>query len=104
LILSAKHARNELIHIEYLTEEQLDRLGRRYSKVAATYQDSLRGSVEGAMPVGGVPDRSGGQSDLLQTIADHPSGCGLVGGDVLDTPAVGTDSASDISCGQVSVP
>ena len=38
LILSAKHARNELIDIEYLTEEQLDRLGRRYSKLAALHR------------------------------------------------------------------
>src|SRR5262249_22815378 len=38
LILSAKNARNELIDIEYLTEEQLDRLGRRYSKLAEIHR------------------------------------------------------------------
>jgi low affinity Fe/Cu permease len=51
LIFSAKHARNELIHIEHLTEDQLDRLGQRYSRLAAMHQDSLRRSVEGAKAV-----------------------------------------------------
>ena len=40
LIYSAKNARNELIHIEHLTEEQLDLLGRRYSRLAAMHQAS----------------------------------------------------------------
>lgn len=51
LIFSAKYARNELIHIEHLTEEQLDRLGQRYSKLAAMHQNSLRRTVEAVMPV-----------------------------------------------------
>jgi low affinity Fe/Cu permease len=51
LIFSAKHARNELIHIEHLTEDQLDRLGQRYSRLAAMHQDALRRSVEGAKAV-----------------------------------------------------
>src|SRR5262249_5153383 len=38
LILSEKRAHNDLIDVEYMTEEQLDRLGRRYSKVAALYR------------------------------------------------------------------
>ena len=50
LIFSAKNARNELIHIEHLTEEQLDLLGRRYSRLAAMHQNSLRPTVEGAVP------------------------------------------------------
>jgi low affinity Fe/Cu permease len=50
LILSAKHARNELIDVEYLTEEQLDRLGRRYSKLAELHQRSPEQSDGGAMP------------------------------------------------------
>jgi low affinity Fe/Cu permease len=50
LILSAKHARNELIDIEYLAEEHLDRLGRRYSKLAELHQRSLKESVGEAMP------------------------------------------------------
>ena len=58
LIFSAKNARNELIHIEHLTEEQLDRLGRRYSRLAAMHQNALKGSVEGAMPVANGPDRA----------------------------------------------
>jgi low affinity Fe/Cu permease len=40
LILAAQNARNELICIEHLTEEQLDRLGRHYSRVAAHYRRS----------------------------------------------------------------
>jgi low affinity Fe/Cu permease len=40
LIFSAKNARNELIHIEHLTEEQLDLLGQRYSRLAALHQQA----------------------------------------------------------------
>ena len=47
LIFSAKNARNELIHIEHLTEEQLDLLGERYSRLAAMHQKSLKRSAEG---------------------------------------------------------
>jgi low affinity Fe/Cu permease len=50
LIFAAKRARNELIHIEHLTEDQLDLLGQRYSKLAVIYQNSLKRSVEEAMP------------------------------------------------------
>src|SRR5215208_8249349 len=42
LILAVKQARNELIDIENLTEEQLDALAQRYSKVAALYQHNLK--------------------------------------------------------------
>ncbi len=63
LIFSAKHARNELIHIEHLTEEQLDRLGQRYSRLAGMYQDSLRRAVEGATPAGGEAGRTHGPAD-----------------------------------------
>jgi low affinity Fe/Cu permease len=41
LIYAAQNARNELSNIEHLTEEQLDRLGRRYSRLAEHYQKSL---------------------------------------------------------------
>jgi hypothetical protein len=41
LIYAAKNARNELISIEHLTEEQLDNLSRRYAKLAGHYQNAL---------------------------------------------------------------
>ena len=41
LILAVRQARNELIDIENLTEEQLDLLGERYRKVAECYQHKL---------------------------------------------------------------
>ena len=41
LIYAAKNARNELIHIEHMTEEQLDLLGERYRKLAEHHQRSL---------------------------------------------------------------
>lgn len=44
LIYAAKNARNELISIEHLTEEQLDHLSRRYLKLAGHYQNALLGS------------------------------------------------------------
>jgi low affinity Fe/Cu permease len=50
LILSAKHARNELIDVEYLTEEQLDRLGRRYSKLAELHLRLSKRSEGQAIP------------------------------------------------------
>jgi len=42
LILAMTQARNELIDIENLTEEQLDALAERYSKVAARHQHKLK--------------------------------------------------------------
>lgn len=42
LILSVKQARNEMIDIENLTEEELDALAERYKKVAAAHQHKLR--------------------------------------------------------------
>jgi low affinity Fe/Cu permease len=41
LILSARRARNELIDIELLTDEQLDRLGERYRQVSAACHRNL---------------------------------------------------------------
>jgi low affinity Fe/Cu permease len=41
LILSLNRARNELIDIEHLTEEQLDLIGERYKRVAAENQHKL---------------------------------------------------------------
>ena len=51
LIYAAKNAQNELIHIEYLTEEQLDLLGERYRRLAERHQASL---VERAATAGQV--------------------------------------------------
>ena len=47
LILSVKQARNELIDIEHLTEEQLDLIGERYKKVAADNQHKLEPCITG---------------------------------------------------------
>jgi low affinity Fe/Cu permease len=41
LIYAAQNARNELISIEHLTEEQLDHLSRRYLKLAGHYRRTL---------------------------------------------------------------
>lgn len=59
LIFSAKNARNELIHIEHLTEEQLDLLGERYGRVAEMHRKSLRRPVEESISTQGVVDRTG---------------------------------------------
>ena len=45
LILALKPARNEMINIEGLTEEQLDQLGKRYAKVAERHQDKLEAAI-----------------------------------------------------------
>lgn len=47
LLYAAKNARNELIHIEHLTEEQLDLLGERYRKLAERHQALLAGREGG---------------------------------------------------------
>jgi low affinity Fe/Cu permease len=61
LIYAAKNARNELISIEHLTEEQLDRLGRRYSRLAEHYQRSLAAMAREEIPENGeaeqIPNR-----------------------------------------------
>jgi low affinity Fe/Cu permease len=41
LILAARNARNEMIDIENLTEEQLDQIAERYKKVAARHHHKL---------------------------------------------------------------
>ena len=41
LILSGRRARNELIDIELLTDEQLDRLGERYRRVSEACHRNL---------------------------------------------------------------
>jgi low affinity Fe/Cu permease len=78
LILSAKHARNELIDIEYLTEEQLDRLGRRYSKLAELHQCLLKPAGEEATPqgVGGKDSASlePGREDAVEVPAAASDG------------------------------
>ncbi len=55
LIYAAKNARNELIHIEHLTEEQLDLLGERYRRLAERHQvpPTRRESPAGPGPSGG---------------------------------------------------
>ena len=47
LIYAAKNARNELISIEHLTEEQLDRLGRHYLRLSEHHR--------GVLPPDGAP-------------------------------------------------
>jgi low affinity Fe/Cu permease len=47
LILAVKSARNELIDIEHLTEEQLDLIGERYKKVAVEHQHKLEPCLSG---------------------------------------------------------
>jgi low affinity Fe/Cu permease len=46
LIRALERARNELIDIECLTEEQLDRLSERYSRIAARHQERLARRLE----------------------------------------------------------
>jgi low affinity Fe/Cu permease len=46
LIFAQKQARNEMIDIEHLTEDQLDRLSVQFSKVADDNQDKLRSCIE----------------------------------------------------------
>ena len=63
LIYAAKNARNELIHIEHLTEEQLDLLGERYRRLAERHQGSLAGPgalAEPAHEEGNRPGDAGG--------------------------------------------
>ena len=50
LLYAAKNARNELIHIEHLTEEQLDLLGERYRRLAEHHQGSLHRRGPEAVP------------------------------------------------------
>ncbi|HWE38456.1 MAG TPA: low affinity iron permease family protein [Isosphaeraceae bacterium] len=47
LIYAVKSARNELIDVENLTEEQLDQLAERYRAVAAKHHGRLRDRLEG---------------------------------------------------------
>src|ERR1700742_188438 len=42
LIMGVKMARNELIDVENLTEQQLDALGARYTKVAENHRHKLK--------------------------------------------------------------
>lgn len=50
LILSVRQARNELIDIEHLTEEQLDMLAARYTKVAESHHHKLRETIAAENP------------------------------------------------------
>lgn len=51
LILCVRAARNEMIGIEHLTEEQLDFLGARYSKIAENHFHELQKAIERAEAV-----------------------------------------------------
>lgn len=46
LILSMRAARNEMIDVEHLTEEQLDKLAERYSQVADHHAHKLKDCIE----------------------------------------------------------
>jgi low affinity Fe/Cu permease len=46
LILAVRNARNEMIHIECLTEEQLDRLGAQFRRVAEQHHAKLVDTIE----------------------------------------------------------
>jgi low affinity Fe/Cu permease len=65
LIYAAKNARNELISIEHLTEEQLDRLGRRYSRLAKHYQRSLTPLAREAVPARAAVEQIGDRGDPM---------------------------------------
>lgn len=69
LILAVTHARNELIDIEKLTDEQLDLIAARYKLVADKNHHKLetRFFIEGEK--GGTEGEGPGESDL---ILDHP--------------------------------
>ncbi|GAC1450664.1 MAG: hypothetical protein NVSMB9_35250 [Isosphaeraceae bacterium] len=56
LILSQRRARNELIDIEKFSEEQLDRLGERYKKVAEPHHHELHASLYPEPPSSGKSD------------------------------------------------
>jgi low affinity Fe/Cu permease len=75
LIYAAQNARNELISIEHLTEEQLDHLSRRYLKLAGHYQKTLLQS-DGS-PLSTPSDRPGLTLDdfLRRESADNMPGC-----------------------------
>jgi len=45
LILALRGARNEMIDIEGLTEDQLNQLGRRYTRVAERHQHKLEAAI-----------------------------------------------------------
>jgi low affinity Fe/Cu permease len=49
LIFALKRARNDMIEIEHLTEEQLEKLGERYRKVAESHHQKLL-ERQGACP------------------------------------------------------
>jgi low affinity Fe/Cu permease len=54
LILSVRQARNELIDIEHLTEEQLDQLALRYKKVAERLHADLCEELAAGPPAEGA--------------------------------------------------
>ena len=56
LIFALKHANNEMIDIENLTEEQLDQIAARYRRFAQRYRDKLE---DVSREVGGVEHKVG---------------------------------------------
>jgi low affinity Fe/Cu permease len=55
LILAVRRARNELIDVEHLTDEQLDMIAERYKKVAEKYQHRLAPCFITAAEPGAAP-------------------------------------------------
>jgi low affinity Fe/Cu permease len=56
LILAVRQARNEMIDVEHLTDEQLDRLAERYRRVTECYQHRLSECFEPGEGGGGKAD------------------------------------------------
>ncbi len=56
LIFAGKNARNELIHIEHLTEEQLDLLGHRYGRLAEMHRKVSKPPAEKVVSTKDEPD------------------------------------------------
>lgn len=70
LILCVRSARNEMIDIENLTDEQLTKLSERYTHVARAYQDKLSECLECAPD---DPDPRGPAGDPRAERARGPS-------------------------------
>ena len=95
LILTQRHARNELIDVEHLTEEQLDRLGERYSRVAEKHQEDLAVALE--HKVDEVEDEVDQGEPAGREHGAQGRGCGAEGGEGGRGEMIGP--ASDPPCG-----
>jgi len=78
LILAVKRANNEMIDIEHLTEEQLDRIAARYRQVAERYHQSLDRKLNGVSGhMGGVEERVDHVEDRVERVEEKvDSSCG----------------------------